>query len=94
MPQLKNFPNVRVADLIAKTAGVSLLDTVRVLAAMRCVSEAFVLDPVQVLVEEHAVDRPDSTEVLACAQADEALSKYFRDSGRTPELKAIRRLGR
>lgn len=68
---MTNTPqNLRMQDLIAKTAGVSLKDTIRVILAVEAVH--YFLEengPVLGFVEGLSPDRPSPENVAACEQA-------------------------
>ncbi len=96
VPNTLQLPtNLRVADLIAKTARVTLKDTLRVLAAFDAVSYLYDVGPTD-LIEDMAYDaaRPSPEHVAACEQQFFALrdsTQQHADEIRT-RLKLIKEL--
>lgn len=66
----KDNPNLRMQDLIAKTAGVSLKDTIRVILAVEAVHYSVEeKGPALGFVGTLCPDRPSPENVAACEQA-------------------------
>lgn len=62
-------PNLRPADLVAKLAGVSLKDTVKVIVAIDLLREDLGFENdglVQMLIDQLQTDRPDTDNVAEC----------------------------
>ena len=61
--------HLRVADLIAKTARVTLKDTLRVIAALDAVSYFMDKGPTDIVDEmDYSAERPEPSNVAACEQ--------------------------
>lgn len=65
--------NLRLPDLIAKTARVTLKDTVRVLHAVEAVARTFGMRESNDMVEDFTMGRPTPENIAACEQASFAL---------------------
>jgi hypothetical protein len=65
----QHLANLRVADLVAKTAKVTFKDTVRVLIAARAVCKMFGIPLSQLADAQHDGTKPTSDNVTACEQA-------------------------
>jgi hypothetical protein len=67
--ELRHLANLRATDLIAKTAKVTIKDTLRVLIAARAVCRFLGLSFDKIADRQHSPDRPSSDNVAACEQA-------------------------
>lgn len=78
-------PNLRLPDLIAKTARVTLKDTMRVMLALDAVAYLCGVEPSEILdAAGYAAGRPTPENVAACEQASYALRE-----GETPSRDEI-----
>lgn len=73
----ENLLHPRVNDLIAKTAGLRLKDSLRVLLALRIVAVEYDLDPAVVLTMPYSAQRPTSGQMRQC----EAAYAWLYDNG-------------
>lgn len=62
----KRLNNLRIHDLIAKTAHVSMKNTLRVLIALRVVAEEYDLDPYTILGLRYSFDKPTPEQAQQC----------------------------
>ena len=94
MAGIEDRRNLRVQDLIAKTARVTLSNTVRVLMALDAIVDFLELDDIDMLFdacEPFSVDRPTEDNADACGLAFEEMCVWLEENQNTT-LDSIRSL--
>lgn len=77
MSSIANRPHLRVNDLVAKIARVTLKDTTRVLMALDAVVDYLETPADDLLATEFSVERPTLDEADACGNAFEEFRVYL-----------------
>lgn len=90
MREKPHLSGLRLNDLIAKIARVTLKDTTRVLLALDTVVDFLDCPTDSILETEFVVERPTAAEAETCAQAYSEVEKYLAEAGDADWLKKIR----
>lgn len=88
----EHLAGLRVNDLVAKVAKVTLKDTTRVLKSLLLVSEFLDIDLKALLNEEYTVGRPSLVEAGKCNQAFDELLEAVRMYDNPRRIAEIREL--
>lgn len=87
-----DYPKLRVNDLVAKVAKVTLKDTTRVLLALDCVIDFLDVPAEDVLSAEFEVIKPSPENAEGCAMAFEDFKAWLKgceDENWLDELRAM-----
>lgn len=82
--------NLRVHDLIAKTAHVTIKDTTRVLLAARVVAEYLGCSLQEIADSPCPTSRPTPEQADACSEEFRMMCKLLNDSGQGKRIKELR----
>lgn len=89
----EHLNGLRINDLVAKIARVTLKDTTRVMLATILVAEFLDIDvAVMLREEEYVVDKPDFAQAGKCNQAFDELMTALRKYGDSRAVEEIRAL--
>lgn len=88
---MKGQSELRVHDLVAKAARVTLKDTVRVMQSLQLVSNFLGCSLHQLVAMTHDPGRASVTQSGACEQAFIALQDFLDRNGRGEELRRLRK---
>lgn len=89
----ENLKGLRLNDLVAKVARVTLKDTTRVMLATILVAEFLGIDVAVMLREEqYSVDKPSRPEAALCNEAFDELTTALKAYGEADAIEQIRAL--
>lgn len=86
----EHLNGLRIADLLAKSAGVTMKDTARVLLTLSVVCDFLNIAPDDVLALEHENERASELEALACEKAYAELRQHCKHVGAEGYLRRIK----
>lgn len=86
----KHLTGLRLNDLIAKVAKVTLKDTTRVLLAADTVAEYLGVSIDDILGNRFSVDKPTPEQAEKCSAAFKELENYLIDEGESDWLDTLR----
>lgn len=87
---VKHLDGLRVADLVAKVARVTLKDTVRVLLALDVVADFLGMQSDDILDLTFDVNKPSMEEAAICTKAHAELVAFMQQEGAEDWLETIR----
>lgn len=85
-----HLKGLRINDLVAKTARVTLKDTVRVLLALDTVAEFLGTSTDDLLGLRFSVEKPDAEQAEKCNQAFREMEDYLVSEGESDWLDTLR----
>ena len=86
----EHLSGIRLNDLVAKTARVTLKDTTRVLKSALLIAEFLGVDPKALLSLDFDVERPTSEQSALCNEAFDDLCETLKYNGGTLTVEGIR----
>jgi hypothetical protein len=81
---------LRVHDLVAKTARVTLKDTIRVMLAVKKVSEALGKPEAEIVSRPFSVVKPNQANAEACEATYQTMIEWFKSANRMSEISTLR----
>ena len=88
---MNGHSGLRVHDLVAKTAHVTLKDTVRVMQSLQMVADYLGCSLHQLVAMTHDPLRPSQAQSTACERAYFELQGFLNQNGRAEDFRSLRK---